>query len=91
MKEGFLPRTCGALVVGKIKEFILNSSSKYQVGGQPGHGPEEHIFTIKSIWAMLEMEGKGMIITLVDIVSFFDREDIGDVMETLNKIGDRRM
>ena len=36
---------------------------------------------------MLEMEGKGMIITLVDIVSFFDREDIGDVMETLNKIG----
>jgi hypothetical protein len=36
---------------------------------------------------MLEMEGKGMIITLVDIVSFFDQEDIGDVMETLNKIG----
>ena len=87
IKEGFLPRTCEALVVGKMKKTILSSSSKYQVGGQPGHGPEEHIFTIKSIWAMLEMEGKGMIITLVDIVSFFDREDIGDVMETLNKIG----
>ena len=28
-----------------------------------------------------------MIITLVDIVAFFDREDIYDVMQTLNKIG----
>ena len=36
---------------------------------------------------MMEMEGKGMIITLVDIVSFFDREDIGDVMQTLHEIG----
>ena len=49
MKEGFLPRTCEALVVSKMKGDILDSSSKYQVGGQPGHGPEEHIFTIKSI------------------------------------------
>ena len=87
MKESFLPRTCEALVVTKMKEIILKSSSKYQVGGQPGHGPEEHIFTIKSIWAMLEMLGKGMIITLVDIIAFFDREDIGDVMETLHRIG----
>ena len=73
MKEGFLARTSEALVVGKMKECILKSSSKFQVGGQPGHGPEEHIFTIKSVWAMLEREGQGMIITLVDIVSFFDR------------------
>ena len=49
MKENFLPRTCEALVVGKMKNCILNSSSKFQVGGQPGHGPEEHIFTIKSV------------------------------------------
>ena len=87
MKEGFLPRTCEALVVGKMKECILDSSSKFQVGGQTGHSPEEHIFTIKSVWAMLEKEKKGFIITLIDIVSFFDREDIGDVMQTLNNIG----
>ena len=36
---------------------------------------------------MLEKESLGMIITLVDIVSFFDQEDIGDVMQTLFKIG----
>ena len=87
MKGGFLPRSYEALDVAKMKDKILSSSSKYQVGGQPGHGPEEHIFTIKSIWAMLVKEGKGMIITLIDIISFFDREDIGDVMETLHRIG----
>ena len=70
-----------------MKRCILQSSSKYQVGGQPGHGPEEHIFTIKMVWNLLEEMGLGMIITLVDIVAFFDREDIHDVMHTLHKIG----
>ena len=87
MKESYLPRTCEALVVGKMKRCILQSSSKYQVGGQPGHGPEEHIFTIKMVWNWLEEMGLGMIITLVDIVAFFDRDDIHDVMHTLHKIG----
>ena len=36
---------------------------------------------------MLEEKKQGMIITLVDIVSFFDREDIYDVMQSLHKIG----
>ena len=36
---------------------------------------------------MLEEKQQGMIITLVDIVSFFDREDIYDVMQSLHKIG----
>ena len=87
MKEGFLPRTCEALVVEKMKKCILDSSSKYQVGGQPGHSPEEHIFTVKSVCAMLEKENRGMIITLVDIIAFFDRDDIYDVMQTLHTIG----
>ena len=87
MKDGFLPRTCEALVVEKMKGKILESSSKYQVGGQPGHSPEEHIYTIKSMWALLEAEGSGMILTLVDIVAFFDRESIYDVMQTLHEVG----
>jgi hypothetical protein len=36
---------------------------------------------------MLEKRDMGMIITLVDIVAFFDREDIYDVMQTLHDIG----
>ena len=87
MKEGFLARTCEALVVNKMKKCLLKSSSKYQVGGQPGHSPEEHIFTIKSLWTLMEMKGEGMILTLVDIISFFDRENIFDVMQTLHEIG----
>ena len=33
------------------------------------------------------MMGKGLIITLVDIKAFFDKENIYDVMQTLNDIG----
>ena len=66
----------------KVKECILKSSSKYQVGGQPGHSIKEHSFTVKSLWGMLEEMEQGMIITLVDIIAFFDRESIYDVMQT---------
>ena len=87
MKENFWPRVCEAMVVDKMKGPILKGSSKYQVGGQPGHAPEEHLFTIKSLWAKLEMEGWGMILTMVDIIAFFDRENIYDVMQTLHEMG----
>ena len=59
----------------------------YQVGGQPGNSLEEHIFSIKSVWKMLESQDKGLIITLIDIVAFFDKENIYDVMQTLSDIG----
>ena len=36
---------------------------------------------------MLGMMDTGLIITLVDIVSFFDKENIYDVMQTLTEIG----
>ena len=86
-KESFLPRTCEALAANKMKQRILEKSTKYQVGGQPGHSPEEHIYSIKSVWQVYEMMGKGLIITLVDIKAFFDKENIYDVMQTLNDIG----
>ena len=70
-----------------MKPCILEKSSMYQVGGQPGHSPEEHIFSIKSMWKMLESQDKGLIITLIDIVAFFDKENIYDVMQTLSDIG----
>ena len=70
-----------------MKEQILSKSSKYQVGGQPGHSPEEHIYSIKSVWQMFEMMDKGLIITLVDIQAFFDKENIYDAMQILSDIG----
>ena len=86
-KESFLPRTCEALATNKMKQRILEMSTKYQIGGQPGHSPDEHIYSIKSVWQVYEMMGKGLIITLVDIKAFFDKENIYDVMQNLNDIG----
>ena len=67
-EKHFLPRVCEALATKKMKQRILDSSTKYQIGGQPGHSTEEHIYTIKSVWQMMEMMDSGLIITLVDIV-----------------------
>ena len=66
-----------------MKDKIIQSSSIFQVGGQPGHGPEEHLYTLKSLMSLLEYSGDGMVFTLVDIIAFFDREIIVDVMDTL--------
>jgi hypothetical protein len=82
MKE-YLARTCESLVVGKIKRPIFDQSSIYQIGGQARHSLEEHVFTLKSLIGLMEFLGQGLILTLVDIISFFDREDIIDVMETM--------
>ena len=85
--KSFLPRACEAVVVGRMKEKILESSSIYQVGGQPGHSTDECIFVIKSLMARAEATGKCFIISLVDIVGFFDKEQILDVMDSLNRVG----
>ena len=81
-----LARLCESLAFNKSKSQIFQKSSKYQIGGQSGHSPEEHVFSLKSLMALKEFEGKGVILNLVDIVSFFDREDIVDVIEALESM-----
>ena len=66
-----LPRACEAVVVGRMKERILQASSIYQVGGQPGHSTDKSIFIIKSLIARAEETGKSFVFSLVDIVGFF--------------------
>ena len=85
--KSFLPRACEALVVERMKPAILAASSPYQVGGQPGHSTSEHIFVIMSMMAQAKTTGKGFIFSLVDLVSFFDREQILDVMDCLDEAG----
>ena len=75
-----------ALVVNKMKDDILEKSTKYQVGGQPGHSTDEHLFTIKSMIQLLEYKDQGMIFTLIDLVLFFDRESIHNVMSILRSV-----
>ena len=60
----FLPR------VARMKQRILDSSSIYQVGGQPGHSVDESIFVIKSLMANVQKSGKSFLFSLMDIVGF---------------------
>ena len=49
MKE-WLPRLTEALTVNLMKEDILESGTKYQIGGVPGHRVEEHLLVIKKYY-----------------------------------------
>ena len=66
-----------------MKPKILENSTKFQIGGQPGHTHTEHVFTILSIIIKAEKDGEGIIFAAADIIKFFDKEDIFDVMGEL--------
>ena len=85
--KDWFPRLVEGLIVDEMKKPILEGSSPYQIGGQPGHQPQEHIFTIKSIMAKYEMDGKLFILQPFDISKFFDKEVLTDVMDTLHGLG----
>ena len=81
--KSYLPRTLEAVVVDGMKEEILKGSSCYQIGGQPGHRSQEHLFTVKSIIAKNTEDGKVLIGGVHDISKFFDKEVLSDVLQTL--------
>ena len=62
--KDYLPRTCEALVVSKMKNDILKASGNYQIGGQPGHSPEELLVVLKSVIARQESIKDGLIFFL---------------------------
>ena len=64
----YLPRTCEALIVRKMKEDILRMFSIYQIGGQKGHFLEEHKNTMKSLMDLQKERCEGVILLLLDIV-----------------------
>ena len=84
MKQ-WLPRLIEALTVNIMKEDIIESGSKFQIGGIPGHRVEEHLIVVKSIIQLYIARGSGVIIQLVDIQKFFDSEILRTVMTTLNE------
>ena len=84
--KNWLPRTCDAIIVGGMKDSILSSSTKFQIGGQEGHMSQEHLFSLKSLMAMKEYMQEGIIFQLYDIRKFFDHESLRDVMDTLHDI-----
>ena len=50
-----------------LKEALVNGSSIYQIGGQPGHRSEELLFVLKSVVARSREEGSMIILQSLDI------------------------
>ena len=74
-------------MVQGLKEPLVEGSSIYQIGGQPGHRAEELIIYLKSIVARYRSQGKTVIIQSSDISKFFDKEMMEDAILTCLKRG----
>ena len=84
----WLPRAAEGLVVQDgLKRCLLAGSSMYQVGGQPGHRPEEMIYVLKSMVAKQKKMGKMMVIQCYDVSKFFDKEQMEDAVLTCQNRG----
>ena len=60
----------------------MEGSSIYQIGGQPGHRSEEHVFVLKSIIVRQRAQGKQVIIQPSEIQIYFYKEMIEEVYLT---------
>ena len=80
-----VPKLFQHLVTNAMKPNIINNMSPYQIGAIPGHRSEEHLFTIKSYLALAEKNNVAVIVNLLDLVKFFDKEDLLDVLDELYK------
>ena len=70
-----------------MRSALLDESSIYQVGGQPGHRTEELVFSVKSLISRNRMQGKPIILQLYDISKYFDKETIEDAVLASNRRG----
>ena len=70
---------------------MLEASSIYQIGGQPGHRSEELVFVLISLIARQRTQGKALIIQPSDIKRFLDKEMVEDVfLASLNRGADQK-
>ena len=84
----WLPRLAEAcLVEGGIKKHMVEKSSRFQVGGQAGHRPEELLFCMKSMISKYKEQGKVIIGQCHDVSKFFDKEVASDTMDVLYRRG----
>ena len=65
------------------KPFIFGNS------GIVGHRPQEYLFVIKSVIALFQMLGKGLLMEFFDITKYFDKENLRDVLNNIYAAGVR--
>ena len=73
----------GEILTHEIKVKVSENVSKFQIGAIPGHRPQEHLFSIKSVISLYKSQGKGLILCLYDISKYFDKENLRDCMGEL--------
>ena len=56
----------GEIVTHELKKTVIDKVSKFQIGAMSGHRPQEHLFTIKSVIALYQRAGKGIILPMYD-------------------------
>ena len=79
-----LPRLTESLTVSMTKDAIIQNGTKFQIGGIPGHRVEEHLIVVKSVIQLYIHHKAGIVIQLVDIEKFFDKEILRTIMTCLN-------
>ena len=84
--KDWLPRLAETLTAEMMKEDIFRKCTKYQIGGVPGHRLEEHLVALKCIIGRYIEKGSGVIMQLVDIKKFFDKERLGTLMTSLRSV-----
>ena len=67
MKD-WLPKCVEAVAVNRMKQSILESGTKNQMGGKPYHTVEEHLITLKALISMSIDTGGGCVNQLVDML-----------------------
>ena len=86
MKEAE-PKLFEGIVVDKSKDRLVRACSKFQIGGIPGHRPQEHLFSVKSIIGLYKYLNIPLFVSYWDISKYFDKEILRDAMDTLYQAG----
>ena len=82
-KDSEIPKLFGHLITNTIKPIIEENISPFQIGAIPGHRSEEHLFTMKSIVALVEKNKEAIALQLLDLVKYFDSENLADALNEL--------
>ena len=87
--KDYIPKLFEGIVVDKSREKIIKSTSKFQIGGIPGHRSQEHLFCVKSVIELYSELSLPLYIQIFDISKYFDKEILKDAMDTLYRCGIR--
>ena len=75
------------MILKIAKPLLVAGTTKFQIGLIPNHRAQEHLFTLKSVIALYMSYGISLILQLIDISKFFDRENLRDALDSIYSSG----